>query len=138
MEKTIYFCNQCSSTFSEEPGKRLSCIKCGNSLVDTGMDVNEWRALSEAEKDEKRNEFKKTLETSDKGNTKTNGSSVGSLIKTLSMIVGGLGAFGGLVIIKTSPSIGLAVTIVDLLFCVLAYGIGEICDQLTEINRKLK
>lgn len=69
---------------------------------------------------------------------KNSDSTVGKIIKSLSLIVLILSTIGALVImVNVEVSIGLAVLLIDLLFGMVSYGIGEICSLLASINSKM-
>lgn len=74
------------------------------------------------------------------GNHVDDGSStVGKIIKTLSIIVLVLSVIGSFVIMgELGAPIGIASLIVSVLDSLLAYGIGEIVCILKEINSKIK
>lgn len=59
------------------------------------------------------------------------------VIRCLSIIVLVLCVIGSLVVIYETLAVGLAMLIISLLSCLLAYGIGEIICLLKEIKNKL-
>lgn len=59
-------------------------------------------------------------------------------IKCLSIIVLVLSIIGSLVVIGETLAFGLAMLIMSILFCLLAYGVGEIICLLKGIKNKLK
>ena len=67
---------------------------------------------------------------------KSSSSTVGAAIKSLSIIVLILCVIGSLVVMGET-AVGLAMLIMSVLFCLLAYGVGEIICLLKDIKNKL-
>lgn len=141
MEKVIYFCKKCRSTFGGEPGRKMSCTDCGYSLVCTDLPVTVWREMTDEEKEEKKKEFMNISDSAGyKASTDSYGeSSIGKTIKTISFIFLVLSIIGSLVIfVSLGFVIGLIALLSSLLGCCLCIGVGEICNLLNSINNKLK
>ena len=139
MEKVIYYCKACRSTFGTYPNSgRIKCLDCGSDLVNTNYPVESWRKLSDEEKELKRKEFDEIVDNSYRGETNYNGeSSIGNKIKFLSYIFMILSIIGSIVIMVGDFVVGLIVLMVCLLDCFLCIAIGEICNLLNSINNKL-
>lgn len=140
MEKVIYFCKKCESTFGSEPtNKKLFCDECGNELVKTDLPVSDWRLMSDVEKAEKRKEFMKLSSSSYKASETIYGeSSIGKSIKVMAYIFLSLSILGSFIIMTTDFITGLTAMLLSTMGCFLCIGIGEICNLLNSINNKLK
>ena len=140
MEKVIYFCKKCRSSFGAEPNRgRVTCSDCGSTLVCTDLPVGVWRQMTEDEKEIKKKDFMNITDNSYKSDTDFNGeSSIGKNIKTISYIFLILSIIGSVIIMSGNFMIGLIALLACLLECFLCIGIGEICNLLNSINNKLK
>lgn len=129
----IYNCPKCNKRYfldddtitSNEFQSEFRCDFCGAGYNDTP--INDTPNANHTH-----------IENKTHTNITTNSSStVGMAIKSLSIIVLVLCVIGSLVIIGETLAVGLAMLIMSVLFCLLAYGVGEIICLLKDIKNKL-
>lgn len=129
----IYICPKCNKRYfldnnaikSNEFQSEFRCSFCGTGYNDTP--VNDTPNANHTH----------TENTVNTNITNSSSSIVGMVIKCLSIIVLVLCVIGSLVVIGETLAVGLAMLIISLLSCLLAYGIGEIICLLKEIKNKL-
>lgn len=129
----IYNCPNCNKRYflddntikSNEFQSEFRCEFCGAGYND--MPINDTPNTNHTH-----------IENTTHTNITTNSSStVGTAIKGLSIIVLVLCVIGSLVVIGETLAVGLAMLIISILFCLLAYGVGEIICLLKDIKNKL-
>lgn len=129
----IYNCPKCNKRYflddkdikSDDFQNEFRCEFCGTGYNDTP--INDIPNANHTH-----------TENTTHANITTNSSStVGVAIKSLSVIVLVLCVIGSLVVIGETLAVGLAMLIMSVLFCLLAYGVGEIICLLKDIKNKL-
>lgn len=129
----IYNCPKCNKRYylddntikSNEFQSEFRCEFCGAGYNDTP--INDTPNVNHTH-----------TENTAHTNVITNSpSTVGMAIKGLSIIVLVLCVIGSLVVIGETLAVGLAMLIMSVLFCLLAYGVGEIICLLKDIKNKL-
>ena len=50
MEKVVYYCPNCGKTVSRLKGNKDNCSNCNGKMVQTPIDVEKWKELSDDEK----------------------------------------------------------------------------------------
>ena len=137
----VKYCDACKKLYSGQADK---CSKCGAALKSSKYDFDEYCTYSIAQKEAVAKELfgdsdNVTVEANEDVKTETSSkSSVGSAIKVISVIVIVLSVLGSLLMISSAGfAVGGAALILSLLVGLLSFGIGEICDLLTNINDKL-
>lgn len=119
------------------------CYFCGTSFDDENINEQVIDSTKVADKTEIKKEIpkKETLEVETLYNTESiyaEDSTIGKVIKVLSIIILVLSVIGSFVIISESFPVGMAILLVSILTSLLAYGIGEIICLLTSINYHLR
>ena len=130
----IYTCPRCNNKFylankdikSEEFQREFRCTSCGAGYND--LPIIEENGATET------TQGTVSVQTPLPNETST----VGSAIKMLSIVVLFLCVIGSIVVIGETFVVGLAMLIVSVLFCLLAYGVGEIICLLKDIKNRLK
>ena len=150
MATPVMFCLSCQKSFT---GGETVCPRCKGPLSRTGYTKKYWNSCSTEQRIRHIAEY-----TDDGGKLPEPGSgsaaaaftaagnvsggsksSVAQVIKVLSVILIILSVIGSLYIMSEDyVEVGLAMLLVSGLTGALAYGIGEICEQLTQINSKIK
>lgn len=51
MEKVVYFCPNCGKTVSRLKGNKDNCSNCNGKMIQTPIDVEEWKALTDDKKE---------------------------------------------------------------------------------------
>ena len=51
MEKVVYYCPNCGKTVSRLKGNKDNCSNCNGKMVQTPIDVEEWKALTDDKKE---------------------------------------------------------------------------------------
>ncbi len=51
MEKVVYYCPNCGKTVSRLKGNKDNCSNCNEKMVQTPIDVEEWKALTDDKKE---------------------------------------------------------------------------------------
>lgn len=128
----------------------MNCYKCGHEVPD-GQEYCQFCGLKLEKKkmqgvideimgyDENNPNEKEQIRTSKSSDQVDSDSTIGSAIKVFSVTVLIVSLIGAIVLAgKLGASVSLALGAVDLLICMLCYGIGEICCLLKSIDAKLK
>lgn len=148
--KYIFFCKNCSDTYSGTNEGAQLCPVCKQRLILTDFVYDAWVGLTDEQKQEKRNEWKKTYADKEKyiaainetaKSSDAGESGIGHAIKTVSGILLFLCILGSIIIAVTLKDLwayGIAAGLVSTLLCLVCYGIGEICCRLKSIDSKLK
>ena len=132
----IYNCPKCNKRYflddkdikSDDFQNEFRCEFCGAGYND--MPVNDTTSTNHTHTE---NTTFTNITTISKGSSST----VGTAIKSLSIIVLVLCVIGSLVVIGETLAVGLAMLIMSVLFCLLAYGVGEIICLLKDIKNRL-
>lgn len=51
MEKVVYYCPNCGKTVSRLKGNKDNCSNCNGKMIQTPIDVEEWKALTDDKKE---------------------------------------------------------------------------------------
>jgi uncharacterized protein YbjQ (UPF0145 family)/DNA-directed RNA polymerase subunit RPC12/RpoP len=51
MEKVVYYCPNCGKTVSRLKGNKDNCSNCNGKMIQTPIDVEEWKALTDEKKE---------------------------------------------------------------------------------------
>ncbi len=145
----VRFCLSCEKAFTD--GETV-CPRCKGPLVRTHYSQLYWKQCAEMQKKQHIKEYIEkgddnpatvtTVPQNKENETEADTSSAAVWVKNISIIYIIVSVIGALIIMsqldELGKPLGFAIILVSFVFGLVAYGVGEICEQVTQINRKLK